>query len=370
MRPLRLAHIITSLGVGGAETMLAKLVASLPPDRVEQRVFGLGPDGPLGDRIRALGVPVEALGMSPRKIPVRPIFRLRRLLREYQPEITQTWLYHADWIGGHLAQKAGCPAVLWSIRNMPETALARPLTARLFRLCAQRSGTFPARIVSNSKVAAEAHVEAGYSPQKMIVIPNGFDLDPLQFSSDGRARLRQEWRVRDDEVVVGTLARVHPDKGYDVLLRAAARSPGVRFALAGEGTQTLDVPTSLQSRLILLGPRTDGIEFLSALDLLVSPSYREGFSNTIAEAMAIRRPVIVTDAGDSAHITGGFGVVPVGDAEALAAEIRRLANLSPHERERIGHSLRHRIEEHFSMPAVRDQFLRLYEEVRAECAGS
>ncbi|MBT9173998.1 MAG: hypothetical protein DDT21_02409 [Syntrophomonadaceae bacterium] len=106
-RRIKVLHLITGLDVGGAETTLYKLLSRMDGDLYHAEVVSLTAIGPVGEKIRALGIPLRALGM-PRGLPdPREVWRLFRLLRQGRPHLMQTWMYHADLLGGIAAWLAG-----------------------------------------------------------------------------------------------------------------------------------------------------------------------------------------------------------------------------------------------------------------------
>src|SRR5687768_15920607 len=114
-RSVRVVHIITNLDVGGAETMLARLVAISDPC-IWHAVIALGNSGPIANRIMASGCDVFTLGMRGRRLNIKAAWRLVTLLRRLRPDIVQTWLYHADLAGLLAASFAGISKVTWNVR--------------------------------------------------------------------------------------------------------------------------------------------------------------------------------------------------------------------------------------------------------------
>src|SRR5690625_2015373 len=116
LKTLRVVHIISGLGQGGAETVLHRLVTA-PGQHTEHIVISMGDEGVFGPRLRSAGIPVHTLGMGGPVAALKGLWRLHGLLRCLVPDVVQTWMYHADLIGGVLARLAGIRAVSWGIRN-------------------------------------------------------------------------------------------------------------------------------------------------------------------------------------------------------------------------------------------------------------
>jgi glycosyltransferase involved in cell wall biosynthesis len=171
------------------------------------------------------------------------------------------------------------------------------------------------------------------------------------------------------------IARFDPVKGHDTFLAAAAvlaaRVPGARFLLAGEGVSPenralTDTVNShrLQGRVHLLGRRADIPRLTAALDVASCTSLGEGFPNVVGEAMACAVPCAVTNVGDAPQLVGNPDlVVPADDAPALADLWTRLLALDASERRALGERGRHRIGAHYGIDAIARQYLALYRSV-------
>jgi glycosyltransferase involved in cell wall biosynthesis len=363
---IRITHVITGLNTGGAEMMLFKLLSRLDRNGFMPEVISLTADGPVGDRLRGIGVPVHVVGMA-RGVPdPRGVLRLASHLRRARPDLVQTWMYHADLIGGLAARLAGIRAVAWNIRgsDLEPTTTARS-TVLTAKLCARLSRALPTAILCCSEVARRVHADLGYEDRRITVIPNGFDIAALRPDAAARDDVRREIGVAAETPLVGLIARFDPMKDHPNFIAAARQvaqaHPSVHFLLGGDDI-TPDNPAlahevnraGLQERFHLLGRRNDIPRLNAALDIAVSASrYGEGFPNVIGEAMACGVPCVVTDVGDSAYVVGETGlVVPKADPRALAAAIQRLLALPQGEREARGVAARQRVVENFEIGSV------------------
>ncbi len=373
---MKVAHVITGLFTGGAEIMLYKLLSLLDRTEFETEVVSLAHVGPIGEEIRGLGIRVRSLGMRPEMPNPLGIGRLATWLRRSRADVLQTWMYHADLVGGFAAKLGGKIPVIWNVRRgSPGSGSAKCATWLTAKMCARFSRALPARIVCCSHAAQESHVRFGYAADRMVVIPNGFDLDRFKPDPEARLSVRRELGVLDDTPLIGLVARFRPEKDHQTFIRAASMVrdffPEARFLLCGAGVvwhnpalRDSIVGAGIRDRCHLLGERTDIHRIHCALDIACSSSHGEGFSNTVGEAMACGVPCAVTDVGDSSMIVGDSGkVVPPRDAEALAAAWRQLLEIGPERRRRLGLAARSRIERHFSLPSVVARYQRLYEEV-------
>jgi glycosyltransferase involved in cell wall biosynthesis len=369
---VKVLHVISGLDTGGAEVMLAKLLRATA-SQVEGRVVSLTGDGVVGERIRALGVETVLLGMR-RGIPdPRGVLALASEFRRFRPDVVQTWMYHADLIGGLSARLAGRPPVIWGIRNAElDDATARWTTRQTLRACALLSGFLPSRIVSCSERARDFHVARGYRADRIVVIPNGFEVDVFRPDPAAREAVRRELGIATDTLVVGMVARYHPMKDFGNFSQAAGRAvrelPGIRFVLCGDGVTAANAELTgslrragVLERTQLLGRRDDVSRVLAAFDLFTLSSVTEGFPNALGEAMACGIPCVVTDAGDSRWILGDAGsAVPVRQPAELASAWCQMLRRGRAARARIGERGRERVASLFSVTAVAARFCELY----------
>ncbi len=356
--------------------MLYKLLSRLDRTRYEPTVITLIDGGPLLDPVRALGVNVSTLGMRRGKLAASSVFRLAKWLHTQRPHVVQTWLYHSDLIGGIAAKLAGNRRVVWNIRHsVLDPALTKRSTIMTARVCARLSRRLPDRIICCSEASREVHAAMGYAPQKMIVIPNGFDLDTFRPDTQSRDDVRMELGLPRSTTLIGLVGRFDPQKDHRTFVQAAGtlhrRAPDVHFLLCGDGidwenrglVDWID-EAGVRGRCHLLGRRKDMPRIQASLDIATSSSTTEGFPNVVGEAMACAVPCVVTDVGESARIVGDTGRVirprdPVGLAEAWLA----MLELPGEERARLGASASQRIATHFDLPSIASRYQAVYDEI-------
>lgn len=376
--PLSILYVATGLFRGGAELMLYRLLSRLDRTRFTPQVVSLLDHGPVSREIQALGIHVRSLGMKQGIPNLAVVLRLVRWLRQDPPDMMQTWMYHADLVGGLAARLVGNIPVAWGIRNSnlsPETSSR--LTYLTVKTCAILSRWLPDRIVCCSEAVREIHAATGYVAKKMMVIPNGYELDTFRPDSEARASVRKKLGVSDDTAVVGMIARFDPQKDHRTFIRAAQllhhHRPDVHFLLCGNGVtwenqelvRWID-EAGIRTRCHLLGLRDTEIPNLTAsLDVAsLSSAYGEGFPNVVSEAMSCGVPCVVTDIGDAALIVGQTGiVVPPRHHEALAMAWRTMLEMDDVERKQMGVAARQRIKEHFDIKEIVARYEQLFEEV-------
>ncbi|MBU1345253.1 MAG: glycosyltransferase [Proteobacteria bacterium] len=375
MKSLRVVYIITGLGTGGAEMSLLRLLSALDRDKFDPYVISLANAGPLGEKIHQLGVPVRQLGMDTRCPNPFLLVKLFAWLRQIRPDVIQTWMYHADLLGGLAGFLAGLP-VVWGIHNTSlDPSAVKSGTIRVVRINAWLSGWLPHCIISCSEEARRAHVRMGYASDKFVVIPNGFDLNTFRPDSSARDSLRRELSLTPNMFLVGLVARFDPLKDHQTFIRAAdifhKTHPQAQFVLCGDGISWSNEVLSgwidavgIRQNCHLLGRRDDIPHLMSAFDVNTLSSIGEAFPNVLGEAMACGVPCVTTDVGDAAEIVGDTGiVVPPRDAHALAEGWERLINLSTQERYALGQRARARIQTHYQIGEVVLRYQQLYRQL-------
>lgn len=330
---MKVIHVISGLADGGAERVLSQLV--LREVNTDQRVISLTDSGKYGALLRDHGIEVICLHMPRGWVTIKGLVRLFRNLRQDRSAIVQTWMYHADLLGGIVGRLAQVRGISWGIRLTDLRPVDISLSTRLVaRVCALLSRWVPDVIVCCAEAALVSHAKVGYDKSKIVVVPNGYDMRTFQDSSPNHTdSLRAELGISDETFLIGMVARYHPVKDHQNLIAALGevklQQQEFVCALVGtdivsdniELTQSIS-QAGLDENVFLLGPRNDIPEVMRSLDLHVLSSRSEGFPNALAEAMASGTPCVTTDVGDAAIIVGPYGtVVPPRNSTELGRAI-------------------------------------------------
>ena len=265
-------------------------------------------------------------------VDLRTLGRLRQLARERSIDIVHAHDYKADFYATLLARLEGAVPVAtvhgWPVRTLRERVVYYPADRRLLRRFAL---VFAVSVELHDRLIA-AGVEAG----RIETLPNAVDVDLFRPDAERRTKVRTEWGVADDEVVIGSLGRLDPEKRPDLLIESfaavAARVPRARLVIAGgqaRGTsiRSLAERHGVLDRTLVLGHRPDAEDVLRGFDAFVQASDSEGSPYSLLEAMASGTPVVATAVGGvpSMVSAGEDGLlVPKGDASALAAAIEEI----------------------------------------------
>ncbi len=291
--------------------------------------------------------------------------RLARLLRRDRAEILYSFLAFSNCVASILKPILPGVRVVWGIRASNMDLRRYDLGSRLPYWVERRLTRFPDLIIANSHAGKDYAITRGFPDAKMLVVPNGIDTETFCPNPQSRLRVRAEWGVGENEMLVGLVGRVDPMKDHRTFLSAAALlvadRENVRFVCVGDGPDgyrqelvTLSEHLGLSSRLSWFPGTSDMPAVYSALDVTCSSSgFGEGFPNVIGEAMACGVPCVVTDIGDSARIVGDTGVVvPTGQPPALAKGLAQMLDRISAGGGTLGESARLRILSNFGLDAL------------------
>lgn len=377
--PPSIVHLTTSLDIGGAQTMLAKLIETGARRRRHPRhtVISLMRPGPLAARLQACQCPVYDLGMRRSWPSPMTALRLLRTTSALEPDLLQGWMYHGN-LAASLVGLAGIAPVVWNVRHSLEDVSVESAGTRRILALSTRLAHRTAAIIYNSRSAAAHHEKLGFPAARTQIIPNGFDC--ARFDPDRAARVdpRALFGIPEGPILVCMAARLHPMKDHAMLVQAVgrARQAGhdLHLLLVGPG---LEAPSALLRRQIaatlppervtLVPERTDLSDWLAGVDIVaLSSAWGEAFPNIVGEAMACGIPCVATDVGDCRWIVGEGGfVTPARDASAMADALGTLARIGAEGRRHIGLAGRARILETFSLEEIGRQYRRLYEQLLA-----
>ena len=381
--PLHAVHISTGLGLGGAEGVLYRLLAH--QDRVQwpSSVISLTPGGVFAAQIEALGIEVRSLDMRPGRMSLPAFFRLVRMLSEMRPDVVQSWMYHANLMGGLAARMAGVRRIFWGLRHTSlDPHRDKRSTIFVARLGGWLSGWLPEKVICCSRETYRSHREAGYRAEKLVMIPNGYDLSRFKPDAAAPGDLRRELNLQAGTKLIGMAARFHPQKDHRGFIRAAqitaAQVEQIHFILCGAGMTADNAEllswikdAHMEERFHLLGMRADMPRIYAGLDIHALVSHGEGFPNVVAESMACGTLTAATDVGDAAEIIGDSGwVVPPDDPAAMAGAWGQALALDPAARETLARTARERVRTSYDIRGMVKRYEEIYRGEPDQEAGS
>lgn len=367
-KPPSLVFLITTLGLGGAETQVVRLATGLKARGWRVSVVTMLPKGHNAEILQGQGIPVHSLEMR-RSLPdPRAVLALARFLRQEQPTILHAHMVHANLLARVVRLLTPVRVVICTAHNVIEGGRWRELAYRLTDpLCNLTTQV--------SQAGLERYVQVGAVPaHKIRFIPNGINTAEFHPDALTRQRLRDELGLGGEFVWLAA-GRLTEAKDYPNLLQAfrqvLSQQPNSRLLIGGTGEllgalQTLTRELGLGERVQFLGLRKDMAAVMSAADGFVLSSAWEGLPMVLLEAAASGLPVVATDVGGNPEAlqSGITGVlVPAKDSQALAKGMLELAALPPSQRQEMGEAGRRFVTEHYGLEAILTQWETLYREL-------
>jgi len=324
-RPLRTMFVITSMPVGGAETLLVNLMDRLDPKLIEPSVVCLKEPGQLGDEIASRHPVLSNVLGSKWDFSVLP--RLSKLMRDRRVDAVITVSAGDNMFWGRLAAwQAGVPVVCSALHSTgwPDGV------GRLNRMLTRITDGFIA-VADHHGVHLSKH--EGFPVDRVHIIRNGIDCNRFVPDAESRSLLRKELGVTDQTKLIGIVAALRPEKNHEMFVDVAKQvcdaRDDVHFVIVGEGPQrgTIEAVVDkhkLQDRVHLLGTRLDTSRIVAALDLFLLCSHNEASPVSILEALACCVPVVSTNVGSVAEsvVDGKTGyLVDTDDRESMTRRV-------------------------------------------------
>jgi glycosyltransferase involved in cell wall biosynthesis len=366
---IKILFIIDKLEPAGTQTNLLEIAKGLDKTRFEVYVAVLQKGGSLEAEFRAARIPIfefeihKAYGIRAWKA----LRRLARIMKEKEIDVVQSHFLKADILGSFAAQWAGVEGIVMARRDEGFWMTRRQvLIARVFN-------RYATRMLANSHAVARAVMKIEkIKPECLHVIHNGIDDDRFRFQPENRKKIREEFQIKDSEIVVVTVANMRQIiKGYACLINAVAKVTAqfrnIRFIFVGDGVLKPEYEKQVSALKVrrfvnFAGSRRDVKAFLDAGDIFCLPSLTEGFSNAVLEAMACSKPVVAANVGGNPEAVEdgaeGFLVAP-GSAGELAEKILALA-ADPGLRARMGEAGRKTLLEKFTLRKMIDNYQEFY----------
>ncbi|RMF69750.1 MAG: glycosyltransferase [Calditrichaeota bacterium] len=363
---INVLQLVEGMSWGGAESKLAELISHMDRERFNTIVCSLGMGDRIQGRFETLGIPCINLTRR-RRLDPKLVLDVAKLIRREKIDVVMTTLFYADVVGALASAISPNKAVFsWETISAPEWLLRRRLLAYRFAM------RFCDKVISVSRATARWLVEKrGLREEKVTVIPYGVNLQ--LFLPERNLELRKQLGLPETSLVVGTVARLHPQKGHRYLIEAAgtivARFPQARFVFVGDGDLRAELEAQVRARnlgenVLFLGFRSDVKDLLRTFDVFVLPSLYEGLPNVVLEAMATALPVVATSVDGTIELVQdgetGF-LVPPEDPNALADKIGLLLS-DEALRNEMGRKGRARVEREYSLEKQVSSFQELYEQ--------
>lgn len=376
-RQRKVLHFITGIGGGGAENFLRGLAATMRDSRWQTVivVVRVRPHEAFAEELRAQGCTIHDLNADALLKP-GVWTAVRRLIQQERPDVVQTWMHHADFIGGIAAWTAGYRNIVWGVRamEMHRNPGDSDLKMRVFRWALGFSSRWlPKKIITNATGAITVHTAMGYPRNKFVWVPNGVNATRFSPRPEVGRDTRAALNIPPQAPVVGFVGRFHPVKDLALFFETAAMTqvqhPDLHLVLVGGTEEELypaartafeKLPHREQVRFVPFGSRTD--TYYPAFTLFSLCSESEAFPNVVLEAMACGVPCATTNAGDCEIMLKDLGeVVPVHDREAMAGAWSRMLALTEPERAALMMKSHDRALHEYSLERAAQRFEEVYD---------
>ena len=359
--------IAPGLDSGGAEKILFNVATNINKDKII--LISLTDIGFYGNCLIEKGYKIYSLNMKKNIFFIFKVFKLFKLILKLKPEIVHTWLYHANLIGGSIARILGINKIIWSIHHdYEEPNIFFAIEMKILTIL---SYFLPNKIVFCSLRSKTNHIKNGYKKSPSILINNGVALDIFRPNKKFRKDIRSKLNIEDNCLLIGNIARYHPIKDHDNLLKALflLKSFQVNFKciLIGAGLSNNNdflsqkiMKLDLNKEVILYGKSFEIHKILNALDINVLSSRKEAFPMTLIEAMAVDIPCISTNVGDAKEIIGETGwTIDISDPLSLALQLKEVSEKRFILNEKSS-STRRRVKDNFSLDIMNYKYKKLY----------
>lgn len=369
---MKILHIITGLGNGGAEGMLYRTSKEHKKNKnLEINIISLSDNDWYSSKLKKIGIKVYKVDLKKNFLD---IYKLIKLLKKLKPDIIQTWMYHANLIGGIFGFLFTSAKIFWNIRHTDlNLRYSKILTIFIVYLSSFLSFFIPSKIIYCSLKSKKVHENKFYDKKKSQFIPNGYD-DTFYPSVKLRKKFRKQNSILNNFFVVGLAARFHKEKNFENLIQSyknlLKENDDVLLYLKGKDVSYKN--PLLKSYLIeipkekyKLDKNTSNIiEFMNGIDLFVLPSFSESFPNVLAESMLCGTPCVSTDVGCAKSIlskTGGR-TVPKNDSYALFNAIQKAYKIFKFKKKwnRVKKKSRDKIIRNYNIKKISLKYLKLW----------
>lgn len=364
---IKIAFVISRLGVGGAETQLVQLVTGLDKSRFAVSVVCTKDEGPLAERVRDAGVPVRALHMRHGWNP-DVVRRLRGVFRDEQPDIVHCTNFNSTLWGRLAAIWSGVDGIIVAEHSTKRLQLRQRIAIPFIN---QLLAPYTDAVVACGDSQVPVLVSEKHRPDRISVIVNGVDTALFNAAGD-RLRAKRALGLPADTAAIGIVAALRPEKNHEMFLRAGAElirtGESITLVVVGDGPrrshlEALARAMGIASSVHFMGSRDDVSGVLGGMDVAALTSVSETFPLTLLEAMSAGLPVVATAVGDVPRIVQdgrtGF-VVPPGDESGLTQRLRELVR-DASVRSAMGEAGSRRVRDHFTVGAMVEKYEALFD---------
>ena len=363
----KIIFISPDINSGGAENIIFNLAKATNKNDI--LLISLTDIGYYGSILRKEGYKIHSLNMKKNIFVFFKIIYLLILIIRFKPRIVQTWLYHANLVGGIAAKLLGVKKIYWTVHHDFEY---RNLYMMLeMRILVFLSYIIPDKIIYGSNPVKNNHVLNGYFREKSIVINNGVSTSKFRPIPELRDSIRKDLNITKKCLLLGNIARYIPLKDHETLLKSLKilKSKGINFKclLIGQGLSNENrefkiriKKYGLEDKVILYGKTYEINHILNAFDINILTSKKECSPISLIESMSTGIPCISTNVGDAIELIGDSGwVVNTSDYKSIAKLIMDI-NLDKKILKIKSNIARKRVEKNYPIEKMINKYKKLY----------
>ena len=263
---MKIIHVITGLTTGGAERMLVKLLKSTKILGIDHSVISLLDKGKQGELLEELDININWLNIKNGIPSLSKLLRLRNIIDNVKPDVIHSWMYHAN-VAAYFANFLKKYPLIFNVRQSLHDYTNEKKSTKVAIFLNLILSSRIDSIIYNSETSKKQHEDFGYSDKISCVIPNGFDIDDFKPNKTYRQKIRNEFGVKGNEILIGAVGRNHPVKGYKLLIESfytvSHNVNDVKFLIVGRGVaddkelQEISYSLGLKDLIIFENERED-----------------------------------------------------------------------------------------------------------------
>ncbi len=382
---MRVAHVITRMIIGGAQENTLynclDLIRDFDDDVLLVTGPSEGPEGNLLEQAHAQGLPVKLLPNLKRNIhPItdwKGYQEVKAAIRDFRPDVVHTHSAKAGLLGRRAAMTLKVPAVIHTVHGAPFHPYQSAPARKFFIACERYASSQCHQLVSVADAMTDLLVKANVaSREKFLTVYSGMEVEPFLESRGLRNETREQLGIQPDDVVIGKIARLFHLKGHEYVIEAAkqvvAECPNAKFLFVGDGIlrgkyEAAIAEAGLTDHFILVGlvPPKEIPKYISAMDVLVHTSLREGLARALPQALLSGKPAVSFDIDGAREVVStmetGF-LIPPGDIPQLTSALTQLCHDAAL-REKLGEEGRRRCSQVFPHQVMTRRLREIYQEV-------
>lgn len=362
---MKILLLITGLGIGGAEKQVCDLADKFAQLGYQVKLISLSKAFSEQTLPKNNQIEISYLNMTKDPLSlVRAYFQLRNEIKTFKPDVIHSHMFHANLVARLLRLSTKIDRLICTAHNTNEGGILRMNLYRFTNFLSDLN-TNVSQDAVNAFIAKKA-----VKKEQMIAMENGIDTSFFIKDKETANNIRSSLKLSEKYVFLA-VGRLATQKDYPNLLKAFSivnkQKPNTCLLIAGIGEleqelKQYTVQLGISEKVSFLGLRRDINQLMNIADTYVMSSHFEGLPLVIGEAMATENVIVATDCGGTREVIGDNGfLVPIRNSEALANAMLQSMDLTEEERLILGKKSREHILKYYSLDAVANKWLVLYQ---------